>query len=328
MKNKAGIIGVGSQVPEERVDNYYFEHIMDTSDEWITTRTGIKERRRIAEGEASSDLAFNAAKKAIESSRIKPEELDMIIVSTITPDSSLPSVSCILQDKLGAVNAAAFDLSAACSGFVYGLTVATQFIENGMYENILVVGVETLSTITNYEDRKTAVLFGDGAGAAVVGRVEEGGIRSTYIGADGSGRDYLQISAGGSRMPASHESVDKNLHKVTMSGSNVFKFAVRKMEEASIIAIEKAGLAPEDINFYVPHQANIRIIEASAKRLGLDMEKVYVNIDRYGNMSSASIPVAMDEAYREGKIKKGDNVVIVGFGGGLTWGSAVINWSL
>ncbi|MDR1773446.1 MAG: ketoacyl-ACP synthase III [Clostridioides sp.] len=328
MKYTAGIIGLGSCVPDRIMNNFDFEKIMDTSDEWIRTRTGIKERHIVSEGEANTDISIKAAKRAIEDAKIDPKDLDLIIVSTITPDTVLPPTSCLIQEMLGATNAAAFDISAACTGFIYALTIATQFIENGMYKNILVIGAEILSSITDYTDRTTSILFGDGAGAAILSRVDEGGILSTYIGADGSGKDYLFIPAGGSRLGTSVQTIEQNLHTVKMAGNEVFKFAVRKMEEASLEAIKKAGLKLEDVDFLIPHQANIRIINSSAKRLNMDMENVYINIDKYGNMSSASIPVALDEAYRKGKLKKGDNVLLVGFGGGLTWGSTMIKWNL
>nr|WP_312983197.1 beta-ketoacyl-ACP synthase III [Clostridioides sp.] len=328
MKIKSGILGVGSYLPEKIVDNFYFESIMDTSNEWITSRTGIKERRVASDDEATSDLAVKASQKALECANLHPEDIDLIILATLTPDMLLPSTACIVQDRIGAINAAAFDVSAACTGFVYALTIAKQFVENDTYNNVLVIGSETSSRVLNYNDRTTSVLFGDGAGAAVIGRVEVGGILSTYMGADGKGRDYLKIPAGGSRIKASHDSVENDMHTIHMAGSDVFKFAVRKMAETSQIAIEKANLDAKDIDLYVPHQANVRIIEASAKRLGLNMNSVFVNLNKYGNMSAASIPVALDEVYREGKIKKGEKIVVVGFGGGLTWGSSVIEWTL
>lgn len=328
MKIKSGILGVGSYLPEKIVDNFYFESIMDTSDEWITSRTGIKERRVASDDEATSDLAVKASQKALECANLHPEDIDLIILATLTPDMLLPSTACIVQDRIGAINAAAFDVSAACTGFVYALTIAKQFVENDTYNNVLVIGSETSSRVLNYNDRTTSVLFGDGAGAAVIGRVEVGGILSTYMGADGKGRDYLKIPAGGSRIKASHDSVENDMHTIHMAGSDVFKFAVRKMAETSQIAIEKANLDAKDIDLYVPHQANVRIIEASAKRLGINMNSVFVNLNKYGNMSAASIPVALDEVYREGKIKKGEKIVVVGFGGGLTWGSSVIEWTL
>ncbi len=328
MDIKAGIIGVGSYVPKNVITNSDLEKIMDTSDEWIKTRTGISERRIVSELEATSDMASKAALNAISNSKINVNDIDMIIVATVTPDSPLPSTACIVQEKIGATNAIAFDLAAACSGFLYAMNIAKRFVESKMYNNILLIGAETLSSVVNYDDRSTAVLFGDGAGAAIISKVEEGGILSIINGADGTGKDYLKIPAGGSRIKAGEYSIKNKLHSIKMSGNDVFKFAVRKMLEESVKAIEKAKLSLEDIDFLIPHQANIRIIESSAKRLGLKKDKVYVNLTRYGNMSSASIPVAMDEAFREGKIKKGDKIVLVGFGGGLTWGSSVVQWSI
>ena len=328
MNIKAGILGIGSYLPSKILDNHYFEKIMDTSDEWIKTRTGISERRIANENESTSDLATKAASKAIQSANLKPQDIDLIIVATATPDMAFPSTACIVQHNIEAKNAAAFDISAACSGFIYAITIAKQFVENNVYKNVIVIGAETLSRVLDYDDRSTAILFGDGAGAVVVGSVEDGGILSTYLGADGSGGDFLNIPAGGSKLPATYQTIDSRLHTIKMAGNDVYKFAVRIMGEASIKALEIAKLNTSDIDYLIPHQANIRIIEASAKRLKLGMDKVYVNLNKYGNMSAASIPVALDEAYREGKINKGDNIVLVGFGGGLTWGSSVINWSM
>lgn len=328
MDIKAGIIGVGSYVPNNIVTNFDLEKIMDTSDEWIKTRTGISERRIVSESEATSDMASKAAINAIKNSKISVEDIDMIILATVTPDTPLPSTACIVQEKIGAINAIAFDLAAACSGFLYAMNIAKRFIESNSYKNILIIGAETLSSAINYDDRSTAVLFGDGAGAAVISSVKDGGILSIINGADGTGKDYLKIPAGGSRIKAGEYSIKNKLHSIQMAGHDVFKFAVRKMSEESVKAVEKAKLSLDNIDFLIPHQANIRIIEASAKRLGLEKEKVYVNLTRYGNMSSASIPVAMDEAFKEGKIKKGDKIVLVGFGGGLTWGSSVVQWSI
>jgi 3-oxoacyl-[acyl-carrier-protein] synthase III len=328
MNTKAGIIGVGSYVPKNIISNFDLEKIMDTSDEWIKTRTGIKERRVVDENEATSDLATRAALNAIEDANLTPEDIDLIIVATITPDMIFPSTSCLVQANIKAKKAACFDLEAACSGFIYGITVAKQFIESNTYKHVLVIGAEALSRILDYEDRSTAILFGDGAGAVVMGPVNEGGVLSTSLGSDGNGKDYLNIPAGGSKTPASEESIKNRLHYIKMAGNDVFKFAVRIMQDASVECIERANLDIQDIDYLIPHQANIRIIEASAKRLKLSMDKVYVNLDRYGNMSAASIPVALDEAYREGKIKKGDNIVLVGFGGGLTWGASVVRWSI
>ncbi|MBC6003945.1 MAG: beta-ketoacyl-ACP synthase III [Paeniclostridium sordellii] len=328
MNTKAGILGVGSYLPEKIISNFDLEKIMDTSDEWIRTRTGIKERRVADVNEATSDLATKAALNAIKDANLTPEDIDLIIVATITPDMIFPSTACLVQANIKATKAACFDLEAACSGFIYGMTVAKQFIETNTYKHVLVIGAEALSRILDYEDRSTAILFGDGAGAVVMGSVNGGGVLSTNLGSDGNGKDYLNIPAGGSKNPASEETLKNRLHYVKMAGNDVFKFAVRIMQDASIKCVESANLDIQDIDYLIPHQANIRIIEASAKRLKLNMDKVYVNLDRYGNMSAASIPVALDEAYREGKIKKGDNIVLVGFGGGLTWGASVVRWSI
>ncbi|ADH61047.1 3-oxoacyl-(acyl-carrier-protein) synthase III [Thermoanaerobacter mathranii subsp. mathranii str. A3] len=327
-KFAAGILGTGSYVPEKVLTNSDLEKMVDTSDEWITTRTGIKERRIADPSQAASDLGIEAARKALEDAKIAPSEIDMIIVATVTPDMNFPSTACIIQANLGASNAAAFDISVGCSGFIYGLAIAQQFVETGMYNKILVIGAETLSKITNWKDRNTCVLFGDGAGAAVVGRVESGyGILSTYLGADGTGGKHLYMPAGGSRMPASEETVKKNLHTIFMEGQEVFKFAVKVMDSATIEALNRCGLKPEDIDMLIPHQANTRIIEAARKRLKLSDDKVYINLDKYGNTSAASVAIALDEAYRKGLIKKGDIILTVAFGAGLTWGSSVIKWS-
>ncbi|MEG1411573.1 MAG: beta-ketoacyl-ACP synthase III [Terrisporobacter sp.] len=328
MNTKAGIVGVGSYLPEKVISNFDFEKIMDTSDEWIRTRTGISERRIVDKNEATSDLATKAAIKAIDDANLTPQDIDLIIVATITPDMVFPSTACLVQSNIKATKAVCFDLEAACSGFIYGITIAKQFIETNTYKHVLVIGSEAMSRILDYEDRSTSILFGDGAGAVVMGPVDEGGVLSTNLGSDGNGKDYLNIPAGGSKQPASEETVKNRLHYVKMAGNDVFKFAVRIMQDASVKCIESANLDIQDIDYLIPHQANIRIIEASAKRLKLSMDKVHVNLDRYGNMSAASIPVALDEAYRDGKIKKGDNIVLVGFGGGLTWGASVIRWSI
>ncbi len=323
-----GIIGTGSYLPETIVTNEDLEKIIDTNDEWIVTRTGISERRKAPPEMATSDLGAIAAQRALESANLRPEDIDLIIVATITPDMLFPSTACIIQEKIGATKAAAFDLSAACTGFIYGLSIAAQFIATGMYKYVLVIGAEVLSRILNPKDRSTLILFGDGAGAAVLGPVEEGyGFLSFDLGAEGSGGDLLYIKAGGSRFPASKETVEKGEHYIKMVGNEVFKFAVRIMGETSLKALEKAGLTQDDVNYLIPHQANIRIVDAAVKRLKLATEKVYVNLDKYGNMSGASVPVALDEAVRKGRINKGDNVILVGFGAGLTWGSCVIRWS-
>jgi len=324
----AGIIGTGSYMPETVLTNSYFEERLDTNDEWIVSRTGIKERRKAEESVATSDIATYAALKAIEDANLNPEDLDMIIVATVTPDMSFPSTACIVQKNIGAINASAFDISAACSGFIYGLSIAEKFIKTGSAKYILVIGAETLSKITDYSDRNTCVLFGDGAGAAVVSSVEENnGILASYTGSDGRGGDLLKLPAGGSRMPASMETLANRMHYIKMDGSEVFKFAIKIMGEAAEKALEMCGLDKKDIDYLIPHQANIRIIESATKRLKIPKDKVFVNIDKYGNMSAASIAVALDEANKANKLSKGDVVVLVGFGGGLTWGSIVLRWA-
>ncbi|WIF96194.1 beta-ketoacyl-ACP synthase III [Caminicella sporogenes] len=322
-----GILGTGSCLPEKEITNFDLEKMVDTSNDWIVSRTGIHTRRIADDSTATSDLATMAARKALKMANIKPEDLDLIIVATVTPDMAFPSTACIVQSNLGAANAAAFDLEAGCSGFLYGMTVGKQFIATGVYKYVLVIGAETLSKIMDWNDRNTCVLFGDGAGAVVLGPVEEGrGILSTYLGADGEKGKFLTQPAGGSRMPASIETVKQNLHYIKMDGSEVFKFAVRIMGDASKEALKLCNLNVEDVDYLVPHQANIRIILSAAKRLKLSMDKVYVNLDKYGNMSAASIPVALDEAVKQNKIRENDIVVLVGFGAGLTWGSCVVKW--
>ncbi|MHA6531921.1 beta-ketoacyl-ACP synthase III [Paenibacillus sp. BAC0078] len=322
-----GIIGTGKYVPERILTNSDLEKIVETNDEWIVTRTGIRERHIAAPHEATSDLAYEAALKALDSAGMKAEDLDLIIVATVTPDSTFPSTACILQDKLGAKGAAAFDLSAACSGFVYSLATATGFIQNGMYNNALVIGADTLSRITDYSDRNTCVLFGDGAGAVIIGEVPEGrGFQSFDLGAEGSGGSLLKMEAGGSRLPASHQTVEDKKHFIYMNGREVFKFAVRVMGTATERVLTKAGLGKENIDLFVPHQANIRIIQSAMQRLELPPEKCVINVDKYANTSAASIPLALVEAAEEGRMKEGDTVLMVGFGGGLTWGASVLIW--
>lgn len=309
----AGIIGLGKYVPEKVVTNFDLEKIVDTNDEWIRTRTGIQERRIAREDEQSSDMAFEAAKEALENAQISPDQIGLILVATITPDRAFPSVACQIQEKIGADNAAAMDISAACSGFIYGLATAKQFVESNSYDYVLVIGVEKLSKITNWEDRNTAVLFGDGASAAVVGKVSEGrGILSFELGAAGSGGKYLAM--------------DDETDTIFMNGREVFKFAVRQMGATAVSVLEKAGLTKEDVDFLVPHQANIRIMEASRERLELPEEKLSKQIHKYGNTSSSSIGIALKEELDDGKIKDDDIIVLVGFGGGLTWGGVVIKW--
>lgn len=327
MSKKAVITGVGKYVPEKILTNFDLEEMIDTSDEWIKQRTGIEKRHIAADDQPTSDLALKAAKEALADAELSGEELDLIIVATVTPDMAFPATACLIQDKLGAKNAAAFDLEAGCSGFVYALSVGSQFIESGQYENVLIIGAETLSKIVNWKDRGTCILFGDGAGAAVLQTGDKGGILATHLGSDGSGGNSLYQEAGGSLMPACEETVANNRHTISMEGNKVFRFAVKKMGSASLKVLEEAGLKPEDVDFFVPHQANTRIISAAAKRLKLDEDNVIVNLPEYGNTSSASVPIALAEAVESNRIKDGDILVLVAFGAGLTWASAVLEWN-
>jgi 3-oxoacyl-[acyl-carrier-protein] synthase-3 len=326
-KVSAQITGTGSAAPRRILTNLDLEKMVDTSDEWITERTGIKERRIAEDGTAASDLALEASRKAMQEANITPEEIDLILLGTVTPDFLLPSTACILQDKLGAKNAGIMDIVAACSGFIYGLSIAQAFITSGKYKSILVIGVEVLSKITDWTDRDTCVLFGDGAGAAVVQATNsDRGIVSTYLSGDGSLASLLHIPVGGSKTPLTPENIHQKYHFIQMKGSEVFKSAVRSMGNAAQKVIDMGGISSEDVDLLIPHQANIRIIEATAKRIKLPMHKVYVNIHRYGNTSAASIPIALDEARKNGKIKDGSRVVLVAFGAGFTWGSALIKF--
>jgi 3-oxoacyl-[acyl-carrier-protein] synthase-3 len=322
-----GILGTGKYVPDRILTNQDLEKMVDTNDEWIVSRTGMKERRIASEDQASSDLAYHAAEIALRNAGISAEELGLIIVATVTPDMSFPSTACVLQGRLGAKNAAAFDLSAACSGFIYGLANASNFIAMGTYKYALVIGAECLSKITDYTDRNTCILFGDGAGAVVLGAVAEGhGFRSFELGADGTGGELLKVSAGGSRIPSSAVSLADKSHYIYMAGAEVFKFAVRIMGNTAEEALRKAGLTKQDIDLLVPHQANIRIIQSAINRLDLSEDKCMINLHKYGNVSAASIPIALAEAVEEDRIKSGDCIVLVGFGGGLTWGATVLIW--
>ena len=324
----AGILGTGFYVPEKIMTNADLEKIVETSDEWIVERTGIKERRIADDNQPMSDLALRAAKAALADAGVAAEDLDLIIVATLTSDRIIPSTACMIQNLLGAKHAAAFDLSAACSGFAYAASVAAQFIETGAYKKALVIGAETLSKYINWEDRNTCVLFGDGAGAAVLGQVEEGyGILSFDLGSDGSGGDAIQIPSSGSLMPVSKESIDQKLNLIHMNGRDVFKFAVKAMGKTVKNSLAKIDMPQEKIDWLVPHQANIRIIESAAKRLSMPMDKVIVNIHKYGNMSAACIPIALAEAAAAKRFKKGDIIALSGFGAGLTWASCSIRWS-
>jgi len=322
-----GIVGTGYCLPDPVVTNSDLEAVIDTSDEWIRARTGILERRKAPPEVFTSHLCVEAANMSLTDAGVSPEDIDLIIVATITPDMIFPATACLVQKEIGASKAAAFDLEAACTGFIYALAVGQQFIATGMYKTVLVIGAETLSRIVDETDKGTVVIFGDGAGAVVLQEVPEGyGILANYLGSDGGGADLLKVPGGGSIMPASVESVENREHFIKMAGNEVFKFAVRVMGDAAIEVLTKAGLEKEDVDFLVPHQANVRIIDAAVKRLGLPGDKVIINIHKYGNMSAASIPVALHEANLKGKLQDGDVVVMVGFGGGLTWGSSVLRW--
>ena len=321
------IVGVGNYFPSRILTNDELGKMVDTSDEWITARTGIKERRIAADDEAVSDMASQAAKKALKQANLKPKDLELIIIATITPDMFFPSVACLVQANLKAFNAACLDISAACAGYIYGLSVAQAYITSGVFKNALLIGAEKLSCITDWTDRNTCVLFGDGAGACVLkatGKKE--GILSIYLGGDGRDADLLCLPGGGSRIPASHKSIDAGMHYIKMKGSELFKVAIKKMSDAAVNALKKCGMDYKDVDLLVPHQANVRIIRAAAKRLKISEDKVYLNIQRYGNMSTASTAAALNEAITEGRIKKGDIVVLTAFGGGLTWGACVIKW--
>lgn len=321
------IIGTGSYVPEKILSNDDLSRIVDTNDEWITTRTGIKERRVAASDEYTSDMAAKAALAAMEQAGISAQEIDLILVATATPDMVFPSTACLVQTRIGASKAACLDVSAACAGFLFAIEIAQQFITSHTYETALVIGAEKLTSITNWTDRNTCVLFGDGAGAAILRhRGGAHGILSTHMGSDGQYADILFMPGGGCRTPLTRENVDKNLQTIHMSGKDVYKQAVTAMMSASQIALAKAGLTIDDIACVIPHQANVRIIEAIADRLKIPIDRFFVNLDRYGNTSAAAVAIALDEANRTGRIKKGDYVLMVVFGGGLTWASTIVEW--
>ena len=322
------IQGIGCYVPEKVYDNAYMEKIVETNDEWITQRTGIKERRIAGDGQFTSDLATLAAQRALENAGVCAEELDLILVATVTPDSFTPSTACIVQKNLKAVNAAALDINSACAGFVAALDVAKQFIGTGAKKKVLVVGAETLSRATDYKDRSTCILFGDAAGAAVVTASETDCIPQIWIGAKGESGDKLTMLAYKDDPDEVEKRISHNKNTIWMNGADVMKFAVKIMAEATQHVVENAGLTLDDIDVIIPHQANIRIVDSALKRLHFDKEKAFVNLHKYGNTSSASIPLALCEAYEAGRIKKGDHVVLVGFGGGLTWGAALLKWDI
>ncbi len=324
---KTRIIGTGSYLPKRIMTNRDLERLVDTTENWIVERTGIRERRIADESEAASDLAVHAARRALETARIDANDLDLIIVATTTPDMFFPSTACIVQDQLGARQAAAFDLSAACSGFLFALSVADQYIRNGVYKNVLIIGSEVMSRIIDWTDRNTCVLFGDGAGAAVLQRTKgDHGVLSTHLHSDGRLWNLIQVPGGGSRIPPSVAMLAERKPFIKMKGNETFKVAVRTLEEAVYEMMKTAHVQPSELSLLIPHQANIRIIMAVAQRLGLPMEKVMLNVERYGNTSAASIPIALDEAVRQGRVKDGDLILFEAFGAGLTWASALVRW--
>ena len=323
-----GIKGMGYYVPENVFTNFDFEKIIDTSDEWIRTRTGIIERRVASKDQATSDLATEASLKAIKNAKISKEDVDMIILATTTADYIAQGAACIVQNKLGLKKIPCFDLNAACTGFIYGLEVAYSLVKSGLYKNILVIGAETLSRIVDMQNRNTCVLFGDGAAAAIIGEVEKGyGFLGFSIGAEGEDNMILKVPAGGSKKPNNEETIKNRENFVIMKGQDVFKFAVSTLPKVTSDALEKAKLKVNDLSMVFPHQANLRIIESAAKRMKFPLEKFYMNLSRYGNTSSASVGIALGEAIEKGLVKKGDNIALTGFGGGLTYGSTIIKWA-
>jgi 3-oxoacyl-[acyl-carrier-protein] synthase III len=325
---KARIIGTGCYLPERILSNQDLEKMVETSDEWIVSRTGMKERRIARADEFTSDMGYEAAKRAIEAAKITPEEIDLILVATLTPDYVFPSTACLLQARLKATNAAAIDIQAACTGYIYALSQAKAYIDSGLYKNVLIVAAEKLSSIVNYKDRNTCVLFGDGASACVVGNRGSGlMVRDVCLGADGDLAELLILPGGGSRNPATADTVCAELHFLRMEGKETYKHAVRRMEMASKQCLDRAGLAESEISWIVPHQANIRIIEGIAKRFGVPMERVYLTIHKYGNTSASSVGIALDELLRERGVKNGENILLTAFGAGLTWGASVLTWA-
>jgi 3-oxoacyl-[acyl-carrier-protein] synthase-3 len=328
-KYSAVVTGVGMYVPDKIYDNAYLETIVDTTDEWITSRTGIKERR-ILENGATSDLAANAALNLIEAHNVNPDEIDLIIVATVTPDMFFPATACLVQNKIGANTAWGYDISAACSGFLFAFQTGCSFVESGQYKKVLVIGADKMSSITDYTDRNTCILFGD-AGAAVLIEPSEDkslGLQDYILRIDGSGEESLYMSGGGSLNPPTHETVDKKMHYLFQDGKAVFKVAVKGMADVSYELMQKNALTADDVAYLVPHQANMRIITATAERMGLGMDKVMVNIDRYGNTTAATIPLCIVEYYRDGKLKKGDKIILSAFGAGYTWGSSYLVWGM
>jgi len=326
-RHRAAIVGTGAYVPEKVLTNFDLEKMVDTSDEWIYTRTGIRERRIVEDNVATSDLGAEAARRALADAGIEPKDVTLLICATITPDYFFPSTACMIQTKIGAPNTGGFDLSAACAGFVYGVILGARLVEADPTQTVLVVGAETLTKFTDWKDRSSCILFGDGAGAAVLRACTDGrGILASEYGIDGSGGDFMKLPAGGSVLPASERTVRERLHYMKIQGRETFRFAVVKMAELVESAVRDSGLTLDDIKLIVPHQVNRRILQAAANRLQIGLDKIYCNIDRYGNTSAASAAIALDEAARCGVIVRGDYVVLVAFGGGLSWSSAVVRW--
>ena len=324
------IAGTGSYVPEKVLSNADLEKMVDTSDEWITSRTGIRERRIAADGQTTSDLATEAAKAAMADAGVEPEELDLVIVATISPDAFFPATACYVQKNIGAVNAMCFDISAACSGFLYAIQIARHYINGGQRKTALIIGAEKLSSMVDWEDRNTCVLFGDGAGAAVLKHDPSGAagrkILSASLGSDGRQTDILHVPGGGSACPITPDNADQKLNTIRMQGREVYKYAVNAMRSAAEAALESSGLTAEDVDMLIPHQANLRIIEAITDRMGIPSEKTFINLDKYGNTSAAAVAIALDEANHTGAVKSGDHVVLVAFGAGLTWASTLVRW--
>ncbi len=328
-KINAAITGVGMYVPDKILDNKYFESIVDTNDEWIVSRTGIRERR-VMENGATSDMAIKACEDLFKTTKVKPEEIDVIIVATVTPDMFFPATACLVQEKIGAKNAWGFDLSAACSGFLFALQTGASLIQSGSYRKVIVVGSDKMTAITDYTDRNNCILFGDAASAVLLEPTNDlnYGIKDSLLYVDGSGKESLYMKGGGSLNPPSHETVDKKMHYIYQDGKAVFKVAVKGMADISFEIMQKNGLKSEDVAYLVPHQANLRIIDATADRMGISKDKVMINIDKYGNTTAATIPLCLTEYYRDGKVKKGDNLILVAFGAGYTWGAMYLTWSL
>ena len=323
----AGIIGVGMYAPEKVLTNAELAGMLNVTEEWIETMSGIRERHIAAPSQAASDLGAVAAQRALAQAGVSSDEVDLLIVSTSTPDMQFPSTACIIQERLGIKNVPAFDLTAVCSGFVYALTVGSQFIANEFYRTVLVIGTEAVSRVINWSDKDTCMLIGDGAGAVVLRQVPSGyGVLSAKLGADGSGASFMMVPAGGSRKPPTAEVIEKKMNKIQMNGQEVFKFAMKKLPEVTEQALELANLHTEDLKLIIPHQANRRIIEAAARRMDLPLEKFLLNVEHYGNTSSATIPIALHEALETGRIESGDLIALTGFGGGLTWGSLIMRW--